>query len=89
LSERVLMGVPVMIRTDRPGTWVSDPAAVLVTVRGRTSRLATLTRDSVQVLAVLGADATDSVVSIQVTAPPQIAAWANPDSVTLRFQRDD
>jgi len=89
LSERVLMGVPVSIRTDIPGTWVADPAAVLVTVRGRTSRLATLTRDSIQVQAVLEAGATDSIVALRVTAPPRIAAWASPDSVVVRRESND
>ncbi|MEE8571865.1 MAG: YbbR-like domain-containing protein [Gemmatimonadota bacterium] len=89
LSERVLMGVPVSIRTDLPGRWVSDPAAVLVTVRGRTSRLADLTRDSVQVHAVLNADAADSVIALQVTAPARIAAWASPDSVMVRRESSD
>ena len=89
ISQRVLMGVPVSIRTDVPGTWVADPAAVLVTVRGRTSRVQYLTRDSVQVHVVLSADASDSIIALQITAPPSIAAWANRDSVVVRREGSD
>lgn len=89
ISQRVLMGVPVSIRTDLPGTWVADPAAVLVTVRGRTSRVDYLTRDSVQVHVVLSADAADSIIALQITAPPSIAAWANRDSVVVRREGSD
>lgn len=89
LSERVLMGVPVTVRSERPGQWVSDPSAVLVTVRGRTTRLNALTRDSVQVQAVLDADASDTVVTLQVTPPVDITAWAFPDSVVVRREGSD
>jgi len=89
LSERVLMGVPVVLRTDLPGQWISDPAAVLVTVRGRTSRLASLTRDSVQVYAVFAEDRPDSFVLLQLTPPVGIAAWATPDSVLVRREGSD
>jgi YbbR domain-containing protein len=89
LSERVFMGVPVSIRTNVPGTWVADPAAVLVTVRGRTSRVANLEMDSVQVHALLDAETTDSIVALRVTAPASIVAWASPDSVTVRRESSD
>ncbi len=89
LSERVLMGVPVVLRTDLPGQWSSDPAAVLVTVRGRTSRLARLTRDSVLVYAVFDEDRSDSFVLLQLTPPVGIAAWAIPDSVLVRREGSD
>lgn len=89
LSERVLMGVPVAIRADRPGPWISEPPAVIVTVRGRTSRLAELTRDSVQVYAILADDPADSIVALQVDAPVNVTAWTIPDSVVVRRGGND
>lgn len=89
LSERILMGVPVTIRTDREGRWVTDPAAVLVTVRGRTTRVNGLTPDSVQVHAVVHPDVSDSVVSLQVTPPLNVTAWASPESVVVRREGSD
>jgi hypothetical protein len=89
LSERVLMGVPVTIRADQPGPWISEPPAVIVTVRGRTTRLAELTRDSVRVYATLSDGGADSVVALQVDSPVNVTAWTIPDSVIIRRGSND
>jgi hypothetical protein len=89
LSERVLMGVPVTIRADQPGLWISEPPAVTVTVRGRTNRLADLTRDSIQVYVTLSEGSTDSVVALQIDPPVDVTAWTTTDSVTIRRSGND
>ena len=84
ISERVLLGVPVVIRSDQAGPWSSYPPAVIVTVRGRATRIAELTRDSVGVQALFSGDPSDSIAVLQVTAPAEIRAWASPDTVVIR-----
>ena len=87
MAERVLMGVPVTVRGDRPATFVSDPPAVLVTVRGSSQRLARLTRDSVLVFAVPAGDGPERVV-LEVVPPEGITGVATPDTaiVTRRLR---
>jgi hypothetical protein len=84
VSERVLMGVPVGVEELGPGAWVSDPPAVIVTVRGPRNRLAALTRDSISVHAVRVSSGPDSLASLMVTPPDGIVGRAIPDSVTVR-----
>jgi len=84
ISERVLMGVPVLVVGDRAADWVVAPLAVIVTIRGSGPRLVRFTRDSVSVLAVPtpGVEGADTVV-VQVAAPAGITAVATPDTVVL------
>jgi hypothetical protein len=82
MAERVLMGVPVTVRADRPATFVADPPAVLVTVRGPSRRLARLTRDSVLVLATPATDGPERVV-LEVVPPEGLTGVATPDTATV------
>jgi YbbR-like protein len=82
MAERVLMGVPVAVRAERPAGLVADPPAVLVTVRGPSLRLARLTRDSVLVLATPTADGPERVL-LEVVPPEGLSGIATPDSVTV------
>ena len=84
VSERVLMGVPVLVRGGGPGPWISDPPAVIVTVRGRRGRIAAFTRDSISVYAMRVGGFSDSVAPLEVLPPNGVIGWAIPDSVTLR-----
>ncbi len=84
VSERVLMGVPVVVPGNQSGTWTSAPPAVIVTIRGRSARLARLTRDSVEALAPVDRDASDQLVRLDVVAPAGIQALATPDTVRVR-----
>jgi len=75
ISERVLMGVPVTVRSDRNEELVADPPAVIVTVRGPSGRLVHLTRDSVDVVAVHAAGGTlPDTVRLEVVAPAGVTA---------------
>jgi len=83
VAERVLGGVPVTVRSDRPGNVTADPAVVLVTIRGASRRLASLTRDSLAVYASsVSGDSTERVI-LEVIAPDGVTGVATPDSVTL------
>jgi len=82
MAERVLMGVPVTIRADRPTSFVTDPPAVLVTVRGPSQRLARLTRDSVLVVAAPATDGPERVV-LEVVPPEGLTGVATPDTATV------
>jgi hypothetical protein len=84
VSERVLMGVPVLVPRDRAGRWESIPPAVIVTVRGRSGRLARLTRDSVEAVALVEGDDPEQVVRLDVIAPAGVGAAATPDTVRVR-----
>jgi hypothetical protein len=83
MSERVLMGIPVTIRSDRAAALVADPPAVLVTVRGSSRRLARLTRDSVLVVAT--PDTTDfpARVRLEVVPPDGVTGVATPDTAVV------
>lgn len=82
MAERVLMGVPVAVRAERPAGFVADPPAVLVTVRGPSLRLARLTRDSVLVLATPTGDGPERVL-LEVVPPEGLSGIATPDTVTV------
>jgi hypothetical protein len=86
LAERMLMGVPVEVRSDRGGRWRSDTPAVVVTVRGLDQRVALLTRDSVTVVARISGATSEETAAIVVEAADGLTAWATPDSVLVRRQ---
>jgi hypothetical protein len=82
IAEKVLQGIPIEVIGGHD--YEADPPAVIVTVRGRASRLPLLTRDSVRVIArVLGTDARQQVV-LEVVAPEGTSGWATPDSAVAR-----
>jgi hypothetical protein len=86
MAERVLMGVPVLIQG--PPGLASDPPAVIVTVRGPSTRLARLTRDSVAVVAEPRTAAErPEVVRLQVSPPVGLTAVATPDSSMVSRRR--
>lgn len=84
VSERVLMGVPVVVRGERGVTWSSDPPAVIVTVRGPTTRLLRLTRDSIEVGALPTGPGRPETVQLQVATPAGIDAVATPDTAVVQ-----
>ncbi len=89
VSERVIMGVPVFVPLERSGSWESDPPMVIVTIRGRSGRLARLTRDSVEAVAIVEREEIDQLVRLDVVAPPGIQAVATPDTVRVRRRPRD
>jgi hypothetical protein len=84
MAERVLMGVPVTIQGELIPTTAAMPPAVIVTVRGPSSRLVRLTRDSVTVVATLTDTDRSQMVRLQVVPPEGLTAVATPDSVLLQ-----
>lgn len=82
IAERVLVGVPIAIQPD-DAEWLADPPAVIVTVRGPSTRLVHLTRDSVSVIASLQSGTGPDTVALEVVPPPGITAVATPDSTVL------
>ena len=84
IATRLIIGVPVRIRADRAGTWVTDPAAVAVTVRGFASRLRRLTRDSLQATVMISGATDEEPGVVMVTAPDGLTAIATPDTVIAR-----
>ncbi len=82
VAERVLMGVPVAVQGDG-ATWVVDPPAVIVTVRGPNTRVARLTRDSLSVTAAAPGSADSASVPLEVVAPSGITAAATPDTAIV------
>ena len=82
MAERVLMGVPVTIRADRPASFLTDPPAVLVTVRGPSQRLARLTRDSIIVVATPTTEGPERV-ALEVVPPEGLTGIATPDTATV------
>jgi hypothetical protein len=84
MAERVLMGVPVTIQGEPIPTTAATPPAVIVTVRGPSSRLVHLTRDSVTVVATRTEPDRPETVRLQVVPPEGLTAVATPDSVVLQ-----
>ena len=86
LADRVIDGVRVVLDAGDGSTWISTPATVNVIVTGRLSRMSSLSRDSVRVVATPPSDnaTAEAVVPLRVTAPQGLRARATPDSVTVR-----
>ena len=84
VSERVLMGVPVVVRGEPGVSWSSDPPAVIVTVRGPTVRLLRLTRDSLDVGALPSGRGGPETVQLHVGTPAGIEARATPDTAVVQ-----
>lgn len=86
LADRVFDGVRVVLDHADGRTWTALPGTVNVIVTGRVSRMSSLSRDSVRVLATPPADddAVEAVVPLRVVAPQGLRARATPDSVTVR-----
>jgi YbbR domain-containing protein len=87
IAERSFGGIPVETGAGAITSLIVTPARVSVAVRGPEERVATLTRDSLRVVAHITTPATagaPGVARITVIAPRGITARAIPDSVTLR-----
>lgn len=89
ISERVLMGVPILVRSER-GQWQADPPAVIVTVRGPSARIVRLTRDSVDVVAVVPPGTEGPArVALEAVPPAGLGVTLTPDSVTVSRRTRD
>ncbi len=84
VSDQVVMGVSVVVRSAQGGNWISDPPAVMVTVHGRAARLDQITRDSIRVVAEITGVQRRIVVELGVIPPAGMTARATPDSATIR-----
>jgi hypothetical protein len=68
--------------------WLTDPPAVIVTVRGPSTRLARLTRDSVTVVATpVGVGEQPEVVRLEVVPPNGLTGVATPDTAVVSRSR--
>src|SRR2546430_5346534 len=85
IVERSLSGVPITTAASGFTGVLLSVERVGVTVRGPESRVDTLTRDSVRVVAhLVGRAGPGGYARLTVSAPPGIVAHAVPDSVSLR-----
>ena len=84
IATRLIIGVPVDVQSDRPGSWVTDPPAVAVTVRGIETRLQTLTRDSLRASVTISGATGQEFAVVVVTPPTGLTATATPDTVFVR-----
>jgi YbbR domain-containing protein len=84
IATRLVIGVPVDVRSDRPGSWVTDPPAVAVTVRGIATRLQALTRDSLHASVTISGATDEQSAAVLVTPPTGLTATATPDTVIVK-----
>jgi hypothetical protein len=85
IIERVIGGVPITTAASGFSGFLLSPERVSVTVRGPESRVNTLTRDSLRVVAhLVGKAGPGGYARLTVSAPPGIVAHAVPDSVALK-----
>ncbi|PYO98084.1 MAG: hypothetical protein DMD60_05040 [Gemmatimonadetes bacterium] len=85
IIERSIGGVPITTAASGFTGFLLTPERVSVTVRGPASRVNTLTRDSVRVVAhLVGKAGPGGYARLTVSGPPGIAARAVPDSVSLK-----
>ncbi len=85
IIERSIAGVPITVAASGFTGFLLSPERVAVRVRGPESRVRTLTRDSVRVVAhLVGKAGPGGYARLTVSAPPGIVAHAVPDSVSLR-----
>jgi len=85
IIERSIGGVPITTAASGFTGFLLTPERVTVTVRGPASRVNTLTRDSVRVVAhLVGKAGPGGYARLTVSGPPGIAARAVPDSVSLK-----
>jgi len=83
--ERSIPGVPVTTAASGFTGFLLSPERVSVSVRGPESKVNTLTKDSVRVVAhLVGKAGPGAYARLTVTAPPGVRARAVPDSVGLK-----
>jgi hypothetical protein len=85
IVERSISGVPITTAASGFTGFLLSPERVSVRVRGPESKVSTLTRDSVRVVAhLVGKAGPGGYARLTVSAPPGIVAHAVPDSVSLK-----
>src|SRR6266480_1377530 len=85
IIERSIPAVPVTTAASGFAGFLLSPERVTVTMRGPESKVNTLTKDSVRVVAhLVGKAGPGGYARLTVTAPPGIRARAVPDSVALK-----
>jgi len=85
IIERSIPAVPITTAASGFAGFLLSPERVTVTMRGPESKVNTLTRDSVRVVAhLVGKAGPGGYARLTVTAPPGIRARAVPDSVALK-----
>jgi|GEM_PF-1538967 YbbR domain-containing protein len=85
IIERSIGGVPITTAASGFTGFLLSPERVSVTVRGPASRVNTLTRDSVRVVAhLVGKAGPGGYARLTVSGPPGLVARAVPDSVSLK-----
>jgi YbbR domain-containing protein len=85
IIERSIAAVPITTAASGFAGFLLSPERVSVTVRGPESKVNTLTKDSVRVVAhLVGKAGPGGYARLSVTAPPGIRARAVPDSVALK-----
>ena len=85
IVERSISAVPITTAASGFTGFLLSPERVTVTVRGPESRVNTLTRDSVRVVAhLIGKAGPGGYARLTVSSPPGIVAHAVPDSVSLK-----
>ncbi len=89
IAERVIMGVPVSLRSDRGGNWTSTPPAVLVTINGPGSLVPLITRDSITAVASFRGTRDSALVRVNLVVPPNITATASPPQVMVHRRRNN
>lgn len=83
VGERTLTGVPVRLPSDLAAVTRPERETVSVRVRGATTRLATLARDSVPVVVDWAGPPGPGRARLRVLVPAGLTATAEPDSVVL------
>jgi YbbR domain-containing protein len=85
IVERTISGVPITTAASGFTGFLLSPERVSVRVRGPESKVSTLTRDSVRVVAhLVGKAGPGGYARLTVSAPPGVIAHAVPDSVSLK-----
>jgi len=84
IATRLIIGVPVDVQSDRPGSWATDPPAVAVTIRGLKTRLQGLTRDSLRASVTISGATDRESAAVVVKPPTGLTATATPDTVVVR-----
>src|SRR5207253_2059955 len=85
IIERSIPAVPITTAASGFAGFLLSPERVTVTMRGPESKVNTLTRDSVRVVAhLVGKAGPGGYARLTVTAPPGIRAQAVPDPVALK-----
>jgi len=85
IIERAIPAVPITTAASGFAGFLLSPERVTVTLRGPESKVNTLTKDSVRVVAhLVGKAGPGGCARLTVTAPPGIRARAVPDSVALK-----